>query len=259
VAGPGTALVTGATAGIGAAFARQLAAAGYDLVLVARDEARLAAAAADLTRTHGREVVVLAADLSTSDGCARVADRVSAGVDLLVNNAGMTLNRSFLRSPVADEERLLALNVVAVMRLTHAALPGMVERGRGAVVNVSSVSSFAAVMPGSTYPASKAWVSNFSEAIGLAVRRHGVRVMALCPGYTRTEFHDRAGIDMARTRRWLWLSADQVVRDGLRDLERGKLVSIPDWRYKAVAFGMRHAPRGLFHRVARDTRGQDRR
>jgi short-subunit dehydrogenase len=256
VSGPGTALITGATSGIGAAFAQQLAAAGYDLVLVARDEARLAATASELASAYGREVTTLAADLSTSDGCATVAQRVSAGVDLLVNNAGMSLNRSFLRSPVEDEQRLLALNVGAVMRLTHAALPGMVERGHGAVVNVSSVSSFAAVMPGSTYPASKAWVTSFSEAMALAVRRHGVRVMALCPGYTRTQFHSRAGIDMAKTPHWLWLSADQVVRVALRDLDRGKLVSVPDWKYKAAAFGMRHAPRRLFHRVARDTRGQ---
>ncbi len=254
--GQGTALVTGASSGIGAAFARALAARGYDLVLVARDEARLASVAAELAGGHGHAVAVLAADLSTSDGCATVAARVSAGVDLLVNNAGMSLNRSFLRSTVEDEERLLALNIHAVLRLTHAALPGMVERGRVGVVNVSSVSSFAAVMPGSTYPASKAWVTSFSEAMALAVRGYGVRVMALCPGYTRTEFHGRAGIDMAKTPGWLWLSADQVVRGALRDLDHGRLVSVPDWRYKVAAFGMRHAPRGLFHRVARDTRGR---
>jgi short-subunit dehydrogenase len=132
----------------------------------------------------------------------------------------------------------------------------MVARQRGAVINVSSVSGFAAVMPGSTYPASKAWVTNFSESVGLAVRRYGVRVMALCPGYTRTEFHDRAGIDMSRIPDWLWLAADDVARDGLRDLRRGKYVSVPNWRYKAAVFGMRHAPRGLFHRVASDSRGR---
>jgi uncharacterized protein len=251
----GVALVTGATSGIGAAFARHLAADGYDLVLVARDEARLGQAVADLSKRHGVEVTPLAADLATQQGCAAVAER-AATVDMLVNNAGMTLDRSFLRTALADEERLVALNIDAVLRLTHAALPGMVSRGRGSVVNVSSLSSFGAVMPGSTYPASKAWVTSFSEAMGLAVRRHGVRVMALCPGYTRTEFHARAGIDMAKTPNWMWLSADDVVRDGLRDLARGKLVSVPDWRYKAAAFGMRHAPRRLFHRVARDTRGR---
>ncbi len=256
---PDTALVTGATAGIGAAFARRLAADGYDVVLVARGEARLREVADELTERYGRAAAPLVADLSTVEGAERVAARVTEGVDLLVNNAGMSLNRSFLRTSVEDEERLLAVNVHAVLRLTHAALPGMVERGRGAVVNVSSVSSFGAVMPGSTYPASKAWVTGFSEAMALAVARYGVRVMALCPGYTRTEFHERQGIDMTKTPNWLWLSPDQVVHAALHDLARGRLVSVPDWRYKAAAFGMRHAPRRFFHRVARDNRGRVRR
>ena len=254
-----TALVTGATSGLGAAFARRLAATGHDLVLVARDAQRLAASADDLTAAHGVTVAVLSADLATEEGRAPVEARLAdpeRPVDLLVNNAGMTLNRAFLRSDGAAEERLLQLNVHAVMRLTLAALPAMVERGRGAVVNVSSASGFAAVMPGSTYPASKAWVTNFTESVGLSVRPLGVRVMALCPGYTRTEFHQRAGVDMSRTPGFLWLDADEVVRAGLRDLERGRLVSIPDWRYKIAVFGMRHAPRGLLRRAARDTRGR---
>ena len=253
------ALVTGATSGIGAAFARALAASGHDLVLVARDIDRLAETSKSLHDAYGVEVSVLPADLSTADGCAAVEDRLrddAAPIDLLVNNAGMTLNKSFLRATAADEERLLHVNVIAVMRLTHAALPGMVARGRGNVVNVSSVSGFAAVMPGSTYAASKSWVTNFSESVGLSVRPFGVRVMALCPGYTRTEFHQRAGINMTKTPNWLWLDADAVVRDGLRDLQRGKLVSVPDWRYKVTVFGMRHAPRRLFQRVAKDTRGR---
>jgi len=253
-----SALVTGATSGIGAAFAERLAASGHDLLLVSRDAERLGRVADDLRARHGVEVAVLPADLATDGGCTAVEARLRDGdpVDLLVNNAGMSLNRAFLRSSADDEERLLRLNVTAVMRLTHAALPGMVRRRHGAIVNISSVSGFAAVMPGSTYPASKAWVTNFTESVGLSVRRFGVRVMALCPGYTRTEFHSRAGIDMSKTPAWLWLDADRVVRDGLRDLARGKLVSVPDWRYKAAAFGMRHAPRRLLQRVAKDTRGR---
>ncbi|MET7398154.1 SDR family oxidoreductase [Dactylosporangium sp. NPDC005572] len=248
-----TALITGATAGIGAAFARELAAEGYDLVLVARDEARLAAMAAELPAE------VLPADLSTPAGCDAVAARLTdpaRPIDLLVNNAGMSLNRSFLRSTVELEEALLRLNVNAVMRLTLAALPVMTERGRGDIVNVSSVSGFAALMPGSTYPASKAWVTNFSESQAQLVRRFGVRVMALCPGYTRTEFHDRAGIDVSKTPSWMWLDAGAVVRAGLKDLRKGKLVSVPDWKYKLATFGMRHAPRSLVHRVSRGTRGR---
>jgi uncharacterized protein len=256
---PPTALVTGATAGLGAAFARRLAADGYDLVLVARDGERLAAVAAELSGAHGVTCTPLVADLVTVAGCESVEERLrdpEHPVDLLVNNAGMSINGSFLRTDVRDEERLLDLNVRAVMRLTHAALPGMMARGRGEIVNVSSVSGFAAVMPGSTYPASKAWVTNFSESVGLATRRRGVRVMALCPGYTRTEFHERAGIDMSGTPEWMWLSADDVVRDALRDLRRGRLVSVPSLRYKVAVFGLRHTPSGLRHRFARDRRGR---
>lgn len=246
------ALVTGATAGIGAAFARELAAEGHDLVLVARDRARLDVIAAEL---GGAEV--LPADLSTPEGCDLVAARLAdpgRPVDVLVNNAGMSLNTPFPRSTVEREELLLRLNVHSVMRLTLAALPAMTARGRGDIINVSSVSGFAAMMPGSTYPASKAWVTNFSESTGQLVRPKGVRVMALCPGYTRTEFHDRAGIDMSKTPPWLWLDAGRVVRDGLRDLRKGKLVSVPDWKYKMVVFGVRHAPQALVRRVAGGTR-----
>jgi short-subunit dehydrogenase len=251
--------VTGATAGIGAAFARRLAADGYHLVLVARDGQRLADAAAELTDRHTVPVHVLPADLSTDDGCAAVERRLAdlaEPIDLLVNNAGISLNRSFLRSTIADEARLLRLNVHAVMRLTLAVLPGMVERGRGTVINVSSVAGFGAIMPGSTYPASKAWVTNFSESVGQSTRPFGVQVMALCPGYTRTEFHQRADINVSKMPEWLWLSADDVVHDALRDLGKGKFVSVPDWRYKVAVFGLRHAPRGLLRAVASDTRGR---
>jgi short-subunit dehydrogenase len=258
----GVALVTGATAGIGAAFAKALAAEGYDLVLVARDGQRLAAGADELAARYGIQAAPLPADLTQRDGLAAVEARLAdpgEPVELLVNNAGIGLNRGFLDVTADDEERLLDLNVRAVLRLTHAVLPGMVQRGRGEVVNVSSVAGFGALMPGSTYSSSKAWVTNFSESVGQAVRGYGVRVMALCPGYTRTEFHQRAGINLAKSPGWLWLSADDVVRDGLRDLRRGRLVSVPDWRYKAIVLGMRYAPRALVRRgarAARDTRAR---
>lgn len=252
------ALVTGATAGIGAAFARQLAATGHDVILVARDRDRLDAYATQLRDAHGGRVDVASADLSTMDGCeeveARLRSTTDVPIDLLVNSAGYSLNRSFTRSTVDDEERLLRLNVTAVMRLTHAVLPSLLERRRGGVINVSSVTGFAAVMPGSTYPAGKAWVTNFSESIGLATRPLGVHVMALCPGYTRTEFHQRAGIDTTKTPGWMWLDADDVVRAALRDFARGKFVSVPDWRYKTTVFGIRHLPWVLSRRVAAGTR-----
>jgi short-subunit dehydrogenase len=251
----GSALVTGATAGIGAAFARRLAREGYDLTLVARDEERLGAVATALSAETGRSVAVLPADVGTPEGCDAVAARLDA-VDLLVNNAGFSLNAPFATSTVEDEERLLRVNVHAVMRLTLAALPGMVQRRRGDIVNVSSVAGFGAVQPGSTYSATKAWVTNFTESVAGSVRHEGVRVMALCPGYTRTEFHGRAGIDMSRTPDWMWLDADAVVRDGLRDLRRGRAVSVPDWRYKVTVWGIRHLPRRLIQGVSRDVRGR---
>jgi short-subunit dehydrogenase len=254
-----TALVTGASSGIGAAFARRLAAESYDLVLVARNEQRLTDLAATLTDRHGVVIEVIVADLTDDSGRERVAARLddpTRPVDLLVNNAGLSLNTPFLRSTAARETELLSLNVHAVMRLTLAALPPMVARRAGAVLNVSSVAGFGAAMPGSTYSASKAWVTNFSESVGQSVSPFGVRVMALCPGYVRTEFHQRAGINMTKTPDWLWLDADQLVRDALRDLRRGKLVSVPDWKYKVAVFGLRHLPRPLLQRVARDTRGR---
>lgn len=252
-----TALVTGGSAGIGGAFARRLAADSYALVLVARDRARLQEQADALADRHGVPVEVLPADLATEDGIAAVAGRIAAGpVDLLVNSAGISLNRSFLQSSAEAEERLLWLNVHAVMRLTLAALPGMVQRRHGGVVNLSSVAGFAAVMPGSTYSASKAWVTNFSESVALSVRRYGVRVLALCPGYVRTEFHQRAGIDMSRTPSRLWLDADRVAADGLRALAEGRTVRVVDWRYRVLVGAIRFVPRRLVRAAARDTRGR---
>ena len=252
-----TALVTGATSGIGAAFARRLAAGGHDLVLVARDRDRLREQAGTLSARHGVTVTGLPADLTTEDGLAAVADRLAGDpVEVLVNSAGLSLNRSFLQSGPAAEERLLKLNVVAVLRLTQAALPGMVERRHGGVVNVSSVSAFGAVMPGSTYPATKAWVNNFSESVALSVRQYGVRVVALCPGYVRTEFHQRAGVDVSRLPGWLWLDADRVAAEGLRALARDNPVRVVDWRYRVMVATIRFAPRRLVQAATRDTRGR---
>jgi short-subunit dehydrogenase len=243
-----TALITGATAGIGAAFARRLAADGYDLVLVARDRERITGLGKELTERYGVRVEALPADLSTDDGPAPVADRLRDAdrpVHLLVNNAGIGLKGSFQRNTVEDETRMLRLNVGAVLRLTHAALSAMTRRGHGAVINVSSIAGFGPLAPGKTYAASKAWVTNFSESIGLSAARDGVRVMALCPGFTRTEFHERAGIDMDGSPEWLWLDADDVVNSAIRDLGRGRLVSVPSWKYKVAAIGVRHLPHRL--------------
>lgn len=254
-----TALITGATAGIGAAFARHLAMTGHDLVIVARNVRRLEANAVGLRTAYGVAVEVMGADLAEEVGRELVAARVEDAdrpLDVLINNAGLSLNTPFLRSTPEKEAALLNVNVHAVMRLTLAALPGMVRRGHGAVVNVSSVAGFGSALPGSTYPASKAWVTNFSESVALSVARLGVHVMALCPGYVRTEFHQRAGIDMSKTPGWLWLDADPLVAAAMSDLRRGKLVSIPSVRYKAVVFALRYLPRRLLRRASTVARGR---
>jgi len=247
--------VTGATAGIGKAFAVRLADDGWDLVLVARDEERLKELASFLGGTYGVRADILKADLSTVAGAEAVEERLrSTRIDLLVNNAGLSLNTPFLKSTVDKELYLLSVNVQAVMRLTHAALDGMVSRRKGAIINVSSVAGFAATMPGSTYPASKAWVTNFSESIALSVARHGVKVMALCPGFTRSEFHSRAGIDMSKTPSWMWLTTQQVVAEALRDLQKGKTLSVPSLKYKILVGVVRHTPTRILRRLARGAR-----
>lgn len=238
-----TALITGATAGIGAAFARRLSADGFDLILLARDADRLERAAREC---GGSEVVV--ADLSTEEGIAR-GEEAARRADLLVNNAGFGQRGKFLDVPLGDELTMLRVHCEAVLRLTHAALPSMRERGRGGVINVASVAAF---FPRGTYGASKAWVVNFSQAVAQDVP--GVHVMALCPGFVHTEFHDRARMDMSGLPSVLWLEADDVVDAALRDFRRGVAVSVPGLQYKALVGAGRFAPRNLVARISKRTR-----
>ncbi|NJP50660.1 SDR family oxidoreductase [Streptomyces sp. SBST2-5] len=240
-----TALITGSTSGIGAAFARRLAADGHDLVLVARDTGRLREQATELHDRHGIEAEVLTADLAEDAGIEAVAGRLrdrKNPVDLLINNAGFGNKGRFLDVPMADELRMLKVHCEAVLRLTSAAAETMRERGRGGVVNVASVAAF---VPRGTYGASKAWVVQFTQGAAKDLANSGVRLMALCPGFVRTEFHDRAGMGTDNIPKWMWLDADKVATTALADLARGKTVSIPDPRYKTLMGAAKLVPRGM--------------
>jgi short-subunit dehydrogenase len=226
------ALITGATAGIGLEFARQLAARGHDLVLVARDEGRLEAVAAELQAAYGVAVEGLSADLAERTALATVEARLAGHddpVDLLVNNAGFGLKGRFLDNTVEQEQAMLDVLVTAVMRLTHAALGPMAERGHGGVINVSSVAAF---LPRGTYAAAKAWVNSFSEWAANEYRSSGVTVMALCPGFTKTEFHERMGV--RRGTSLLWMEPEPLVARALKDFDKGRTFSIPGAQYKVI-------------------------
>lgn len=247
-----TALVTGASSGIGAAFARRLAGDGYRLVLVARNGERLQQERAVLISRGAPEVEVISADLTVEDELNRVAERLrdkESPIDLLVNNAGKAVGKGFLETTREEILDQLELNVTAVLLLTHAALPGMTARGHGGIINVASI---AGMLPGrgSTYSASKAWVIAFSEGLAVACKDSGVRVQALCPGFVRTEFHQRAGIDMSATKGWMYVDADHLVDTSLADLRANRPLSIPGRLYRAIAGAAKFAPRALVRSVA---------
>lgn len=246
----GRALITGASSGLGKEFAEQLAGRGHDLVLVARNRQALETLAADLTGRRGIQVEVLPADLTDRAQLQLVADRLAddgSPVDLLVNNAGFGSRKGFVRNSVDEEERAVDLMVKAVMVLAHAAGGAMRSRGRGAILNVSSVAGFAVM---GHYSAIKSYVTVFSEALATELAPYGVTVTALCPGFTHTEFHDRAEMDMSLLPDALWLEAPDVVRTALDAVSRGTVVSVPSAAYKGVVGMLRVVPRALTRRVA---------
>lgn len=247
-----TALITGASAGLGAEFARQLARRRADLVLVARSADALDQLAAELRSEHGVAVEVIASDLATDEGVERVASRLrDAGdpVDLLINNAGFGLPLQFADNDIDDEVRHLRVHVEASMRLMHAALQVMRGRG-GRIVNVASVAGF---ISRSTYSACKAWLIGFSRWANAEYAGDGVSVTAVCPGFTHTSFHERMGLAPGNegVPPIMWLDARDVVREGLRDAARGRAVSVPSLRYKALVALTRVLPPSLTARVAR--------
>ena len=250
------ALVTGASSGIGEAFARRLAAAGYDLVLVARRQDRLDALAGQL----GAETLV--ADLTDERQLRHVEDRITkaANLELLVNNAGFGVRGWFWRADRDALERMHRLHVIATLRLSHAALAGMTVRGRGAIINVSSVAAFLGTPQGASYCATKAWINSFTAGLDLELKMQGcgVRVQALCPGFVRTEFHQVSGENYLRFSEGWWMRAEEVVEASLEGLERGKLFVVPGLRYKLIVMLLRCLPRsavaGALRRLARGGR-----
>ncbi|MBF6472923.1 MULTISPECIES: SDR family NAD(P)-dependent oxidoreductase [Nocardia] len=252
------ALITGPTSGIGHGYATRLASLGYDLVLVARDEQRLVALATDLEHRFGTRSQVLVADLALAKDRERVVARLADGVEFLVNNAGFAHSGEFWTVPPDRLQAQLDVNVTSVVQLTRAALPPMLAAANGCVVNVASV---AGLIPGrgSTYSASKAYVVSFTEGLAGGLAGTGVRVQALCPGFVRTEFHQRAGIEMSSLPKALWLSVDRVVAGSLRDLEKGRVLSVPGMQYKALTTVAGMIPRTLGARLNRglfDARGR---
>jgi len=248
-----TALVTGASAGIGRAFAVALATRGHDLVLVARDGARLNELAGELSAAHGVAAEALAADLLVQDQLAAIETRLTdtdRPVELLVNNAGFGTFGRFAELDVEREVQEVELNVVALLRLTRAALGAMETRHRGAIVNLASLAAYQPAPYSATYAATKAFVHSFTHAIHEEARGSGVRILLVCPGYTHTEFHDRAGLGDTDLPEFVWQSADEVVDTALRDLDRGRSVSIPGALNQTAAVFSSVAPAGITRRVA---------
>jgi short-subunit dehydrogenase len=250
------ALVTGATSGIGESFTRLLAAQDFNLVLVARDEARLHERAQGLKDKFGAESVVIVADLATESGCAKVEEFIKSNeIEVLINNAGFGINKAFTMSDLAKEEEVLKVLVRTPMRLMHVALPGMKERNSGTVINVSSVASFIA---GGAYSASKAYLTVLSESLHTELASTKINVLALCPGFTRTEFHQRGRMKMKGLPGFMWLNSDKLVEQSWKDAMANKPVSIPGWQYKLLIAIISIAPRKFVRQIGMNVRKKQR-
>ncbi len=249
-----TALITGASSGIGEVFASKLADRGFDLILVAGREERLRALATSISTKSE----ILLADLASDAGISTVEQVIRGcdSLDLLVNNAGFGVAGLFWEADNAAQIRMHEVHILATMRLTRAALEGMVRRGRGGVINVSSVAGFGQATRSVSYCGTKAWINSFTEGVDMELKAVGspVKVQALCPGFTVTEFQKTAGVDATQVPGFLWMPAEYVVEESLRGLNRGKLYVIPNWKYKLGAFLLKYAPYGLKRRFGRPWR-----
>ena len=250
------ALVTGATAGIGESFTRLLAENNYNIVMVARDLQRLEERARGLESKFNISTHVIQADLATESGCAVIEQYISNNqIDVLINNAGFGLNKAFTMSSLEAEQQMLDVLVRTPMRLMHAVLPGMKERNKGVVINVSSVAGYIA---GGSYSASKSYITVISESLNTELAGTNVKVSALCPGFTRTEFHQRARMSMKGLPNFMWLNADELVKKAWSDALRGEAVSIPGWQYRVLTFVIQTVPRSLVRKVGMNLRAKQR-
>ncbi len=253
-----TALVTGATAGIGESFTRLLAEKGYDLVLVARDKKRLQERAKLLESEFKIKVEVLPADLSVALQLAKVEKRLAnpkSPIEVLINNAGFGIKDSFLKSDIADEILLIDVLAKAPMQLMHSVLPQMLKRNSGVIINVSSVASFIA---GGTYSAAKAYLTVHTESLHTELAKTNIKISALCPGFTHTEFHQRGKMKMSGLPNFMWLEADRVVAESWRAAMAGKAICIPGWRYKTLSTIARFGPRPLVRKLGIKVRARQR-
>ena len=250
----GLAAVTGASSGIGATFARHLAARGYDLLLIARRAERLFDVARTLESNYPVRAEVLAADLTSEPDLVPLEQRLAEDprLEILVNNAGFGTMGKFFEAPLAGQDSMHRLHVMATVRMTHAVLPGMVERRKGAVINVSSVAGFAQSPGNVSYCATKRWMNSFSEGLHLEMKSIGspVRIQALCPGFTYSEFHDVMGVERSRIPKSWWMSSEDVVAESLRGLDEGKWLVIPGRRYRIYVWFMKWLPQSLMHSLA---------
>ena len=250
------ALVTGATSGIGESFTRLLASNRYNLVLVARDLPRLQERAVAVEAKFGVSTHVIQADLATDAGCLSVEKYILENqIDVLINNAGFGTNKSFTMSTIEVEQALLDVLVRTPMRLMHVALPLMKARDNGLIINVSSVAGYIA---GGTYSASKSYLTVLSESLNTELSATNVRVSALCPGFTRTEFHQRGKMSMKGLPNFMWLNSDRLVEQSWRDALKGKAVSVPGWQYKLLVFIVHTMPRSIVRKVGMNMRAKQR-
>jgi short-subunit dehydrogenase len=250
------ALVTGATSGIGESFTRLLASNKYNIVLVARDLPRLQERAAALEAKFGIKTHVIQADLATDDGCLKVEKYILENqIAVLINNAGFGTNKAFTMSTLEVEQQLLDVLVRTPMRLMHVALPLMKARNNGIIINVSSVAGYIA---GGTYSASKSYLTVLTESLHTELTATNVKVSALCPGFTRTEFHQRGKMSMKGLPNFLWLNSDRLVEQSWRDALKGKALSVPGWQYKLLVFIVQTVPRSIVRKVGMNVRVKQR-